>query len=60
MSKDVVVLSAARSAIGAFAGSLSNMEPAELAGSVMKEAIARSKVDPAQIGNAVVGTCIPH
>lgn len=59
MSNDVVVLSAARSAIGAFAGSLSSMEPAELAGIVMKEAIARSKVDPALIGNAVVGTCIP-
>ena len=59
MSKDVVVLSAARSAIGAFAGSLSSMEPADLAGIVMKEAIARSKVDPALIGNAVVGTVIP-
>ena len=59
MSKDVVVLSAARSAIGAFGGSLSTMEPAELAGIVMKEAIARSDVDPALIGNAVVGTVIP-
>jgi len=59
MSKDVVVLSAARSAIGTFGGSLSGMEPAELAGLVMKESIARSGVDPAQIGNAVVGTCIP-
>lgn len=59
MSKDVVVLSAARSAIGAFGGSLANIEPAELAGIVMKEAIARSGVDPKLIGNAVVGNCIP-
>jgi acetyl-CoA C-acetyltransferase len=59
MVKEVVVLSAARSAIGAFGGSLSDMEPAELAGIVMKEAIARSGVDPRLIGNAVVGTCIP-
>jgi acetyl-CoA C-acetyltransferase len=59
MSKDVVVLGAARSAIGAFGGSLSTMEPAELAGLVMKEAIARSGVDANLIGNAVVGTCIP-
>lgn len=59
MSKDVVVLSAVRSAIGAFGGSLSTMEPAELAGIVMKEAIARSGVDANLIGNAVVGTCIP-
>jgi acetyl-CoA C-acetyltransferase len=59
MSKEVVVLSAARSAIGSFGGSLSNMEPSELAGVVMKEAIARSGVDPQLIGNAVVGNCIP-
>ena len=59
MTKEVVVLSAARSAIGAFGGALSTMEPAELAGLVMKEAIARSGVDPQLIGNAVVGNCIP-
>ena len=59
MTNEVVVLSAARSAIGAFGGSLSGMEAPELAGLVMKEAIARSGVDPKQIGNAVVGHCIP-
>ncbi|MBA5687768.1 acetyl-CoA C-acyltransferase family protein [Rugamonas apoptosis] len=59
MTKEVVVLSAARSPIGAFGGSLSEMEPAELAGIVMKETIARSGVDASAIGNAVVGTCIP-
>ena len=48
MSKrDVVVLSAARSAIGTFGGSLADIEPHELAGSVMKESVARSGVDPA-------------
>ena len=59
MTKEVVVLSAVRSAIGGFGGSLSTMEPAELAGMVMKEAIARSGVEAALIGNAVVGNCIP-
>jgi len=59
MTKEVVVLSAVRSAIGGFGGSLSTMEPAELAGIVMKEAIARSGVEAALIGNAVVGNCIP-
>lgn len=60
MSKrDVVVLSAARSAIGGFGGSLSDMEPAELAGIVMKEAIARSGVDPKQINYVTVGNTIP-
>jgi acetyl-CoA C-acetyltransferase len=60
MSKrDVVVLSAARSAIGSFGGSLSDTEPAELAGIVMKEAIARSGVDPKAIHYVTVGNTIP-
>jgi acetyl-CoA C-acetyltransferase len=59
MTQDVVVLSAARSAIGAFGGSLSEMEPAELATQVMQAAIARAGVEAEAIGNAVVGTCIP-
>lgn len=59
MSRDVVVLSAVRSAIGSFGGSLSSMEPAELAGQVMKEAVQRSSVDPAQINYVTVGNTIP-
>jgi len=59
MSREVVVLSAARSAIGTFGGSLANMEPHELGGTVMKEAIARSGVDPQQISYVTVGNCIP-
>lgn len=57
--KEIVVLSAVRSAVGTFGGSLSGMEPTELAGSVTKEAIKRSGVAPESIGSAVVGTCIP-
>ena len=57
--REVVVLSAVRSAIGTFNGALSNMEPAELAGAVMKEAVNRSKVDPQQINYVTVGNCIP-
>ena len=59
MARDVVVLSAVRSAIGGFGGSLSSMEPAELAGTVMKEAVNRSGVDPKQINYVNVGNCIP-
>ncbi len=57
--REVVVLSAARSAIGAFGGSLSSMEPAELAGAVMKDAVGRSGVDPQQINYVTVGNCVP-
>ncbi|MBT8593317.1 acetyl-CoA C-acyltransferase family protein [Polynucleobacter paneuropaeus] len=59
MSRDVVVLSAVRSAIGSFGGSLSSFEPAELGGIVMKEAVARSGVDPSLINYVTVGNTIP-
>ena len=60
MSKrDVVVLGAARSAIGTFGGSLADTEPAELAGIVMKEAVKRSGVDPKAINYVTVGNTIP-
>ena len=60
MSKrDVVVLSAARSAVGTFGGSLSDLEPSELAGIVMKETIKRSGADPKLINYVTVGNTIP-
>ena len=58
-NREVVVLSAVRSAIGGFGGSLSGMEPADLAGLVMKEAVGRAGVDPQQINYVTVGNCIP-
>ena len=57
--REVMVLSAVRSAVGGFGGSLASLEPCELGGLVMKEAIARSKVNPEQINYTVVGNCIP-
>ena len=57
--RDVVVLSAARSAIGTFNGALAGIEPAELAGIVMKETVARSGVDPKAINYVTVGNTIP-
>jgi len=60
MSKrDVVVLGAARSAVGTFGGGLADIEPSELAGTVMKEAIKRSGVDPKAINYVTVGNTIP-
>ncbi|MEZ5449576.1 MAG: acetyl-CoA C-acyltransferase [Thiolinea sp.] len=47
------------SAIGGFGGSLSGIEPHELAGQVMKEAVNRSHVDPNDINYVTVGNCIP-
>lgn len=58
-NKEVVVLSAVRSAVGTFGGSLAGLEPAELGGLVVKEAIARAGVDPERITFAAVGNTIP-
>jgi len=57
--RDVVVLGACRSAIGTFGGALAEIEPAELAGTVMQEAIKRSGVDPKAINYVTVGNTIP-
>lgn len=58
-NNDVVVLSATRSAIGSFGGGLSQLEPSELAGQVMKASVTRSGVDPALIRYVTSGHCIP-
>ncbi|WP_321792575.1 beta-ketothiolase BktB [Caballeronia sp. J97] len=57
--REVVVLGAARSAIGTFGGALAEFEPADLAGRVMTEAVARSGVDPLEIEYVTVGNTIP-
>ncbi len=59
MSRDVVVLSAVRSPIGTFGGALADFEASELAGIVMKEAVARSGVDPHLINYVTVGNTMP-
>jgi acetyl-CoA C-acetyltransferase len=58
-SREVVVLSAVRSAIGAFGGSLADFDASELAGIVMKESVVRSGVDPQLISYVTVGNCMP-
>lgn len=52
---DIFILSAARTAIGGFGGSLSTLTPIDLAANVSKAAIGRAGVDPGQIGTSVFG-----
>ncbi|MFJ7884444.1 acetyl-CoA C-acyltransferase family protein [Pseudomonas sp. NPDC096917] len=56
---EVFVVSAARTAIGTFGGSLKDVPLADLATTAVKAAIDRSGVDPAQIGHLVMGNVIP-
>ena len=56
---EVFVVSAARTAIGTFGGSLKDVPPADLATTAVKAALQRSGVDPAQVGHLVMGNVIP-
>ena len=56
--KDVVIVSACRTAIGAFGGTLKDAGGANLASIVMKEAINRAGIDPAGIEDVRFGCCM--
>ncbi|MFT6775276.1 MAG: acetyl-CoA C-acetyltransferase [Paracoccaceae bacterium] len=58
MTRDIVILDGARTAIGTFGGALSGIAPTATATAVAKEAMLRSGVDPAQIGHVVFGHVI--
>lgn len=60
MMKDVVIVSACRTAIGAFGGSLRDMNAATLASITMKEAIERAGIEPSLIDDVRYGLCIEH
>lgn len=55
MSRDVVVVSAVRTAIGTFGGSLKDVAPTELATLVVRESLARAHVEGKDVGHVVFG-----
>ena len=57
-TREVVIVGAARTAIGTYGGSLKDLAPSELGAIAVKEAFARAKVDPAQAGQIVFGHVI--
>ena len=58
METDVVALDGARTAIGTLGGSLAAVPPISLGTAAAKAAMARSEVDPAQIGHVAFGHVI--
>ena len=52
--KDVVIVSACRSAIGTFGGSLKDTIAPKFSSVVMKEAITRAGISPEQIDDILV------
>src|SRR6478735_2589415 len=53
--QDIVIVSAVRTAVGKFGGSLAKIPATELGAIVIKEALARAKVDPAQVSEVIMG-----
>ncbi len=59
MTREVVFLGAARTAIGSFGGALKDIPPADLGALVIKTALERAGVAPKDVGHVVLGHVIP-
>ena len=59
LHKEIFVVGAARTAIGTFGGSLKDVPLCDLATTALREAIARSGVEPAQVGHVVLRRVAP-
>jgi acetyl-CoA C-acetyltransferase len=53
--QDIVIVSAARTAVGKFGGSLSKFSATELGGMVIKEVVARAGMDSTMVGEVIMG-----
>ncbi len=57
-TREVVVVSGTRTAIGDYGGGLKDVPPTELGAIAIKEAVARAGIDPATVGHVVLGSVI--
>ncbi|MEG1767472.1 MAG: acetyl-CoA C-acyltransferase family protein [Comamonas sp.] len=58
-TRDIYVVSTARTAIGTFGGGLKDLPTTQLATTVVAAAIARSGLEPQAVGHVVMGNVIP-
>jgi acetyl-CoA C-acetyltransferase len=58
--REVVVCSPVRTPVGRFGGALRDVEATELAATVIRALLARTGVDPAEIGDVILGQCYPN
>ena len=58
--RDVVVVSACRTAVGDFAGSLSSVSATDLGAIVIQEAIRRAGIRNEDIDEVIMGSVLPH
>src|SRR3990172_7098509 len=55
---EVVIVEAVRTPIGRFGGTLRDVMPEDLATLVIKEAVARTRLDPGSIDEVIFGHCL--
>ena len=58
--RDVVIVSAVRTAVGDFAGSLSSVSATELGAIVIKEAVKRAGITYEDVDEVIMGSVLPH
>jgi acetyl-CoA C-acetyltransferase len=58
MTRDVVILDGARTAVGGFGGSLKDIPPTQLGAVVIREALKRAGIEGAEVQQAVMGHVI--
>jgi len=56
--KDVVILSAVRTAIGTYGGMYKNVPAVDLGVTAVKEAVAQAKVDAGDLDDVIIGNCM--
>src|SRR5690348_7966800 len=57
-SDDVVIISACRTPVGKFQGSLSDLSAPRLGAIVVREAVRRAKLDPKQVDECIMGNVV--
>ncbi len=57
-AREVVVVSAVRTAIGGYGASLKDVPPTQLGAICVKESLARANIDPASVGHVVFGSVV--
>src|SRR5436190_6818253 len=55
---DVVIISGVRTPVGKFQGSLSELSATKLGALVVKEAVSRANLDPAQVDECIMGNVV--
>src|SRR2546422_2268331 len=57
-SDDVVIISACRTPVGKFQGSLSDLSAPQIGAIVVREAVQRAKLDPKQVDECIMGNVV--